>query len=68
MPARTSGEVVEDVEVLFDLLDRARPADLHDDVGAVAQARRVRLPDRSGGQRLGIETSEDDVRVTAQLE
>lgn len=51
VPAGMRGEVLEDLQILLDLLDNARPAHLDHDLRAVVQRRGVRLPDRGGGQR-----------------
>jgi hypothetical protein len=61
------GAVLQDLEVLLHLLDRAGAADLDHDLGSVVQQRRVRLPDRGGREGVGPERGEGPVDAAAQL-
>ena len=64
LPATTrrGSLVLQYLQVLLDLLDYAGPPHLDHDLGAVRERGGVSLPDRSGGERRGIEVREDHLR------
>src|SRR6185369_4792854 len=59
MPARGSGELVEDLEILIHLFNHSGPPNFDNDLGAVAKSRRMRLPDGGCSQRDGINARKD---------
>ena len=64
---RLLGEELEQAEVARDLLARARPLHLDDDVIAVLERRAVHLPDRPGRERRRLDRLEDVLPRHLQL-
>src|SRR5690606_24104473 len=52
-------ELIEHLDVALDQSTDIRTQDLHDDLGAVDEPRRMHLGDRRGGERLALEMRED---------
>ncbi len=57
--ASASGQVLDDLQVQFDLLGRTGTTHFDDHVRPVVEGGRVYLADRSGRQRLEVEAGED---------